>query len=167
MKYFWVALIILLCACQTQLTLTTELPFASHASVLRGDWVATNEDGELFRFSDLEASCIPDPQELCISYIFTGDLELDGETRSISGEGKSVTGADGDTTVYTLATEDPTLATFELFVEREGELWKLGGDYKAELGTLEGSYSGYLYKVGDNNYLNPDIYIYFELEPLN
>ena len=166
MRYIWVALIILLCACQTQPPLTTELPFTTHDSVLRGDWVATNEDGELFRFNDLEASCVPDAQKHCISYLFSGTLELDDKERSISGEGTSVTGAGDENTIYTLNTER-SLASFELLVERDGELWKLGGDYRAELGTLEGSYSGYLYKVGDNRYEDETVYVFFELEPLN
>lgn len=169
MKTLFALIALLLCACQeTELAQNTELPFMTHPSVLRGDWVANSGDGELFRFSNLEASCVPNELEQCLSYIFTGELNLDGVTRSVSGEGKSVTGAGDKTTVYTLQASQPrVLATFELFVERGGKLWKLGGSYEVEADDLEdGGYTGYLYEVGNNLYSDKDKYLFFALEPI-
>ena len=166
MKLLFLLITLLLCACQNAPTQTTELPFTTHPSVLRGDWVASNEDGDLFRLSDLAASCVPNELEQCLSYIFTGELDLDGQVRSVSGEGKSVIGAGDETTVYTLDTR--VIATFEMFIERDGELWKLGGNYKVEPDDLEdGGYTGYLYEVGNNLYNDKEKYVIFALEPVN
>ena len=113
---------------------STELPFTTHPSVLRGGWSGMlsgsldDEAGEI-QLRNLSAECFrsfdDEGQEECYNYTFEGDISiLGGELVPISGEGWAGVGQ-----VYVLRTPlgPPSIsASFEF----EGTTWRLEADYR-------------------------------------
>ena len=127
-----------LTSCQVEPPLEpVELPFATHPSVLRGDWVGTvantpESKNSTLELTDITAECDNDPEDnalegQCISYAFTGSISVDG------GAPVPITGSGfAGGYIYTLTTprrltEPQINGRFEL----NGEEWDFRADYRS------------------------------------
>ena len=150
MKHFLFAVLIGLLAltsCQQDDINTepiAELPFATHPSVLRGDWSGTifntpESKNATLELSDLSAECANLPEDeiaegKCARYVFSGTVSLNGSQKvPVRGEGY------GNSYIYTLTsplrTAPPMInGSFEL----DGERWDFYADYLDDSPDLDG-----------------------------
>ena len=141
-SFFGVLFVLLaLTACQQDDTFepVAELPFATHPSVLRGNWSGTvlnfpaGQDVVL-ELTNLVATCeFPDGDE-CYSYTFEGNMSVAGGAPfPVSGKGSA--GA----YIYTLTSPvEPTPPIIQASFEFNGLTWFLFARYAAQVSPAGG-----------------------------
>ena len=157
MRRTFIAAITLLAltSCQTeQRPLPTELPFATHPSVLRGDWSGTilnvpSSQDMAIELTGIVPECSGRDGDICYAYIFEGQVRVGGSAPvQIRGDGFS-----GGNHLYTLTSPPRPLgvnASFEL----DGETWDLYADYSprdAQPNDVAPSFEGDIYTSERNS----------------
>lgn len=159
--------LLILTSCQQDDTFkpAAELPFATHPSVLRGDWSGTIFNTPESKNSTLEltdivaqSDCFPD-EEQCRTYTFSGSISLDGSSPvPITGEG------DAGDYIFALTTPAipyaPTVrATFEI----GNTTYRLFAQYALSGGEVSDQNPAFVgtIKLDDENSYSSD----FRLEP--
>ena len=141
-RSFFAVLFVLLAltACQRDDTFepVAELPFATHPSVLRGNWTgtlfgsSTNQD-VLLELTDLVAECVEHDEDACDTYTFEGGISITGSA-PVSITGKGYAGS----YIYTLTSPTrPMPPLVEASFEFDGATWLLTADYLSDLPSAD------------------------------
>ncbi len=114
-----------------------ELPFATHPSVLRGNWSGTifnvpESKNSTLELTNLTAECADYPEsdtseDTCCRYAFSGNISVEGSASvPLTGEGYS------SDYLYTLTEpREPTTPSVYATFELGGENWSLVADYRS------------------------------------